>query len=315
LAGADLAIDARSLPGDEQQLAEVVEANRVFGRVTPEQKRAMVGALRSKGHVVAMTGDGVNDTLALKDADLGIAMGSGSAVARGVAQLVLLDDQFEVLPAVVAEGRQVLRNIERVAWLFLVKNVYSVVLSVVVAAAGWTYPFLPRHLTLISGLGIGVPGFFLALAPGSQRFEPGFVRRVLRFSVPAGAITAGAVMASYGIARHQGAAVDQSRTMAVAVTALVSVLVVVLASWPLQPWKLGMAATMAVAFVGAFTLPGINRFFSIERRPSVSVMVEVGGVGLAACAVIVAVTGAMAVARRHGSRSATPLSAGVSETH
>ena len=171
-------------------------AHTVFGRVTPDQKRVLVDSLRRQGHVIAMTGDGVNDTLALKDADLGIAMGTGSQVAKAVAQLVLLDDQFEALPVVVAEGRQVLHNIERVASLFLVKNVYSLIISVAVAVAGWPYPFLPRQLTLVSGLAIGIPGFFLAFAPSQERFRPGFLGRVLRFSIPAGAVAAAAVLLS-----------------------------------------------------------------------------------------------------------------------
>ena len=143
LTGADRPVDARQWVPAPGAPDPVVEGHTVFGRVTPDQKRAMVDALRRGGHVIAMTGDGVNDTLALKDADLGIAMGSGSAVARGVAQLVLLDDQFAVLPSVVSEGRRVLHNVERVASLFLVKNVYSIVISVVVAIAGWPYPYLP----------------------------------------------------------------------------------------------------------------------------------------------------------------------------
>src|SRR5206468_4370799 len=170
-------------------------------RVTPAQKRSMVGALRSRGHTVAMTGDGVNDVLALKDADIGVAMGAGSPASRAVAQIVLLDNRFATLPHVVAEGRRVLGNIERVASLFLTKTVYAVLLSIATAAVALTadeglqglrFPFLPRHLTLISTLTIGVPAFVLALAPSAQRVAPGFVSRVLRFAVPAGIACAAA---------------------------------------------------------------------------------------------------------------------------
>ena len=143
LAGGADPVDARCWPEDQALRDELVRTHTVFGRVTPDQKRSLVDSLRRQGHVIAMTGDGVNDTLALKDADLGIAMGSGSSVAKAVAQLVLLDNQFETLPVVVAEGRQVLHNIERVASLFLVKNVYSLIISVAVAVAAWPYPFLP----------------------------------------------------------------------------------------------------------------------------------------------------------------------------
>jgi cation-transporting ATPase E len=204
LPGASRSVDARALPSTAAEFADAVEDNRVFGRVTPEQKREMVAALQARGHTVAMTGDGVNDVLALKDADLGIAMGSGSAITRGVAQVVILDDDFDVLPAVVSEGRRVLANIERVASLFLVKNVYSLLLSVAIAITGWPYPFLPRHLTLISAVGIGIPGFFLALAPNQQRFQPGFLGRALTFSIMAGTVTATAVMATYASARQEG---------------------------------------------------------------------------------------------------------------
>src|SRR3954471_22782087 len=142
--------DARQLPEDQDELAEVVETHSVFGRVTPQQKRSMVKALQLKGHVVAMTGDGVNDALALKDADIGVAMGSGAAATRAVAQLVLLDGKFAVLPGVVAEGRRVIANIERSANLFVTKTAYAVFIAVAIVISGWRYPFLPRHLTIVS---------------------------------------------------------------------------------------------------------------------------------------------------------------------
>ena len=147
----------------------------MFGRVTPKQKRSMVNALRSKGHTVGMTGDGVNDALALKDADIGIAMGSGSDATRAVAQLVLLDSNFDALPQVVAEGRRVLGNIERTSGLYITKTVYAMLLSLAVGVAGFPFPFLPRHLTLIGALTIGIPSFFLALAP-EHRPVPAGVR-------------------------------------------------------------------------------------------------------------------------------------------
>ncbi|MGZ8762903.1 MAG: HAD-IC family P-type ATPase, partial [Acidimicrobiia bacterium] len=158
-------VDARDLPDDLEALAEILETRTVYGRVTPHQKRSMVAALQSRGHVVAMTGDGVNDALALKDADIGVAMGSGAAATRAVAQLVLLDGRFATLPGVVAAGRRVTANIERVANLFLTKTTYATLLALAVAIARWPYPFLPRHLTVVSSLTIGIPAFFLALAP------------------------------------------------------------------------------------------------------------------------------------------------------
>ncbi len=149
LPGAQRAMDARDLPEDETGLQKALEAHAVFGRVQPHQKRQMVRALQASGHTVAMTGDGVNDVLALKDADMGIAMGSGSSASRAAAQLVLLDGSFATLPAVVAEGRRVINNVERVANLFLVKTTYSMLLAIAVGVAHVPFPFLPRHLTLV----------------------------------------------------------------------------------------------------------------------------------------------------------------------
>jgi cation-transporting P-type ATPase E len=282
LAGGQDPVDARSWPEDEAMRDELISTHTVFGRVTPEQKQALVASLRRRGHVIAMTGDGVNDTLALKDADLGIAMGSGSPVARSVAQLVLLDNQFETLPIVVAEGRQVLHNIERVASLFLVKNVYSLIISVAVAVAGWPYPFLPRQLTLISGLAIGIPGFFLAFAPSEERFRPGFLRRVLRFSVPAGATAALAILLAYASARALSATPAESRAAAVIVAAIVSLSVLVLQSRPLRAWKIALVGTMAALFVGAFLVPGINRLFELQDWPPAAALLQAVAYGAAA---------------------------------
>ncbi len=173
LDGADEPIDARELPEEQDELAEVLESHSVFGRVTPQQKRSMVQALQSRGHTVAMTGDGVNDALALKDADIGVAMGSGSDATRAVAQLVLLDSTFDSLPPVVAEGRRVLGNIERTSGLYLNKTVYAMLISLATGVLGFVFPFLPRHLTLIGAVTIGIPSFFLALAPNTDRFRPG----------------------------------------------------------------------------------------------------------------------------------------------
>ena len=190
-------VDARDLPEDPAALGALLEERSVFGRVTPHQKQAMVRALRARGHTVAMTGDGVNDVLALKLADLGIAMGSGAPATKAVAELVLLDGTFATLPGVVAEGRRVTANIERVANLFITKTVWATLLAVAVGALLLPYPFLPRHLTIIDTLAIGIPSFFLALAPNPRRYRPGFAGRVLRFAIPAGCIVAAATFAAY----------------------------------------------------------------------------------------------------------------------
>ena len=204
LPGAGTPVDARDLPEDPEALGHVLGEHAVFGRVTPHQKQAMVKALQARGHTVAMTGDGVNDVLALKLADLGIAMGSGAAATRAVAELVLLDGRFATLPGVVAEGRRVTANIERVANLFVTKTVWAALLGIAVGVTLLPYPFLPRHLTIIDTLTIGIPSFFLALAPNQRRYLPGFVSRVLRFAIPAGSIIAAATLTAYALARAAG---------------------------------------------------------------------------------------------------------------
>ena len=293
LPGADRVVDARTLPDVEDdpaqvgsELADRVEAARIIGRVTPAQKRAVVAALQERGHTVAMTGDGVNDVLAIKAADLGIAMGSGSAVTRDVAQLVLLDDDFDVMPAVVAEGRRILANIETVACLFLVKNVYSLLISVATSATGWPYPFLPRHLTLISALGIGIPGFFLALGPSDRRFRPGFLRRVGVFSILAGTVTAIAVVGAYATARAEGYLGDQARIVAIVVTTVVTLWVVVIAARPLTPLKAALVAAMAGLFAAAYAIGPVARFFSLRPALPASALLEALALGAAAAAAI-----------------------------
>jgi cation-transporting ATPase E len=181
--------------------------------------------------------------------------------------------------------------------------VYSIVISVTVAAAGWPYPFLPRHLTLISGLAIGIPAFFLALAPSDERFQMGFVRRVLEFAVPAGTVTAVAVLVSYALAREQHSSPDQARTTAVLMTIVVSLWVLVLASRPIRMWKLGLIGAVAAAFTGAFLVPGINTFFNIEHWPQLSLVAQSAALGVAACA---AITVVVAWRRRRGPQTGAP---------
>jgi cation-transporting ATPase E len=258
--GADAPVDARALPEDSGELADVVESHSVFGRVTPQQKRALVAALQSRGHVVAMTGDGVNDVLALKDADIGIAMGNGSPATRAVAQIVLLDGRFSQLPAVVAEGRRVIANIERAASLFLVKNTYALVLALLAASTLGAFPLAPIQLTLISVLTIGVPGFVLALAPNNARYVPGFVPRVLRFSLPIGAVTGLAAYAGYRITRllDPGSGVAEGRTTATYVVMIVSLWTLVVLARPLTGWKLLLVACLAGAGVVVALVPAVG---------------------------------------------------------
>jgi cation-transporting ATPase E len=264
LPDADDPFDARELPEELPALADVMETHSVFGRVTPHQKRSIVAALQSRGHVVAMTGDGVNDALALKDADIGIAMGSGAAATRAVAQLVLLDSQFSTMPGVVAEGRRVIANVERVANLFITKTVYAMLLAIAVGFARWPYPFLPRHLTVISSLTIGIPAFFLSLAPNARRYVPGFIRRVLRFAVPAGTLGAAAAFISYAIARADGANLIRSRTSATLSLMIYGLWVLLILARPLNWWRSLLVGAMAGAFAGAVAVPGLQNFYALD---------------------------------------------------
>jgi cation-transporting ATPase E len=212
-----------------------------------------------------MTGDGVNDVLALKDADMGIAMGSGSAASRAVAQLVLLDNRFATLPVALAQGRRVINNIERVANLFLTKTSYAVTLALLVGLVGRPFPFLPRQLTLVDAFSIGVPGVVLALAPSSDPVRPGLLRRVLSFAIPAGIITGSAAFLLYdALLGRSGNTVDEARTGATATLLGVSLVVLVLASRPLAAWKVGLALGMLGCYVLVAAIDPLREFFRID---------------------------------------------------
>ncbi len=255
--------DARRLPDDPGELAEVVDAHDVYGRVTPEQKRAIVHALQSRGHVVGMTGDGVNDALALKDADLGIAMGNGAPATKAVARVVLVDGRFSTLPGVLGQGRRVMANMERVASLFLAKTTYAAILAVAVVLLVWPYPFLPRHMTIAGTLTIGIPAFFLALPPNNRRYVAGFLRRVLSFAVPAGVVIGAVILLAYGYLRPLVGTGD-ARSASTLVLIGVSLWVVGIQARPLNPWKIALVAAMAGCAALAVAIPWVRDFFALQ---------------------------------------------------
>ena len=278
-------IDGRGLPGDETGLAAALRTERIFGRVTPEQKRSMVIALQSLGRTVAMVGDGVNDTLALKHADLGIAMGSGSAAARAVAHVVLLDGTLARLPGVVAEGRRVIANVELLAKLFLSKTVYAIVLAVTFGLLLLPFPFLPRQLSVVDGLTIGLPGLVLALLPNARIFRLGFLRRAARFCVPAGAVIATAVIAVVLLATAGGATRPQTKTAAVITLTLSALWVLVVLA---RPFTRPTAAVVTAAYAGIVAvvlLPPARDFLRLEPPP-IELLVVAVGASIAASALL-----------------------------
>lgn len=262
------AIDARTLPVNDEELANVLTQHSVFGRVSPDQKRQMVKALQSRGHVVAMTGDGVNDALALKDADIGIAMGNGAQATKAIAELVLLDSQFAQMPRVLAEGRRVIANIERVASFFIIKNVYSLVLALSVTLAALPYPFLPRHLTILSALTIGIPAFLLSLAPNNRRYISGFLGRVLRFAVPVGVLSAIAIFANHLLIEHSGGSPALASTMASILVMTIGMWVLVCLARPMRAWKVALVAGLVGAFALLLAIPFVRELAEFELQAS-----------------------------------------------
>jgi cation-transporting ATPase E len=308
-------MDARQLPAEPDELADTLEQYTTFGRVRPDQKRAIVHALQSRGHTVAMTGDGVNDVLALKDADIGVAMGSGSSASRAVAQIVLLDNRFATLPDVVGEGRRVIGNIERVSNLFLTKTVYSVLLAVLVGLAGLAsklfgtnpllFPFQPIHVTIAAWFTIGIPAFVLSLAPNSERAHPGFVRRVMTSALPSGLVVGFATFISY-LAAYQGREATETQQSQASTTALITLLVTMVwvlavVARPYEWWRIALVALSGLAYVVIFAIPLAQKTFMLD--PSnialTSIALGIGLVGVAAIEVIWWVQGRILGERRH----------------
>lgn len=256
-------VDARGLPEDGDELAEILQIHSVFGRVSPQQKRQFVLALQAKGHTVAMTGDGVNDALAVKAADIGIAMNSGAPATKAVSRLVLLDGRFSHLPKVVHEGRQVIANIERVSMIFLTKTTYITVMAIVFGALVMAFPFLPRQLSMTDGLTLGIPAFFLALLPNSPRYRGGFLRRALRFALPAGISIAVTVLVVNLAGRALGVEVAEMRTASTLVIGITGLWVLLALSRPLTWPRALIVVAMGVGMTFCFTVPVAREFFQL----------------------------------------------------
>jgi cation-transporting ATPase E len=292
-------MDARQLPTEPEALADTLTEYTTFGRVRPDQKRSMVHALQSRGHTVAMTGDGVNDVLALKDADIGVAMGAGSPASRAVAQIVLLDNKFATLPYVVGEGRRVIGNIERVSNLFLTKTVYSVLLALLVGLGGLAskifgsdpllYPFQPIHVTIAAWFTIGMPAFVLSLAPNNERAHSGFVRRVMAAALPSGVVVGLSTFVSYLIAYSGKNATTEQQTQA-STAALITLLigavwVLATVARPYQWWRVALVAFSGLAYVVIFAIPLAREKFMLDPS-NVAVTSAAVGIGVLAAAII-----------------------------
>jgi cation-transporting ATPase E len=287
-------VDARDL-GDDDQLRDALAQHSIFGRVTPEQKRAMVRILQADGHVVAMTGDGVNDAMAIKDADLGIAMGSATPASKAVSKVVLLDNRFDRLPHVLGYGRRVIANVERVSNLFLAKTVYGILFAIVFAVLLWEFPFLPRQLTLVSTLTIGIPAFVLALAPNRRRYQAGILRRLVSYAVPTGVMAAIATGVSYALVRGT-VPLGEARTVATVTLFIVAFWILCVLSRPVNWWRGLLLFGMLGGFAAAMMVPFASDFFAMHVvfSPRLALGAAIGIVGAAGIEII------YRVARRRG---------------
>ena len=261
IAGAERYIDAGQLETDAD-FFHAVDTYTVFGRVTPDKKKKLIQAFKKRKHTVAMTGDGVNDVLAMKEADCGIAMASGAQAATQVGQLVLLDSDFSAMPHIVGEGRRVINNIQRAATLFLVKNIFSLGLALITSCTNWPYPMVPLHLSVISALTIGVPSFFLAMEPNYERFSGHFLRGVLRKAFPGGLTNIFVVLMALTFMMVFDLPEQPMSAVCTAILATVGMLVLFQTCKPFDKFRRLVWWAMAIALVGCFTLLG--SFFELK---------------------------------------------------
>ena len=261
--------DGTEIPQDPDELSAFAAQTSVVGRISPDGKRAIVTALAGAGRYVAMLGDGVNDVPALKSARLAIAQGNGAQMARSIADLVLIDGDFDAIPSLVHEGRKALRNLQRVTKLYVTKSVFAAFLILTIGTSSEAYPLLPRHLSLAAAVTIGVPTFFLALAPSSGAWRPeGFVRRVARFAVPAGVIVGTGTVAGYLFALHDlDYSVIQARTIATTVLIAVGLYLVLALESSGSLRRSGIVGAMCLALAGSYVavllVPGLRGFFQL----------------------------------------------------
>lgn len=256
-------VDARELPEDDDEFKNLVKETTVFGRVTPHQKKKIVTALQEMDHTVAMTGDGVNDVLALKASDCGIAMANGSDATKAVAQLVLMKSDFSALPKVLEEGRKQINNLERVSELFLSKTIYSILLAFVCSVMFLPYPILPIQLSLVGSCAIGIPAFFLAMLPSTGGVKKGFLTRVITVSIPNGIILAGFTVGTFLISLALGVGMQQSRTLALLMFAGISVVILFRVAKPLTNFKAVLCLSMFGIMILAFITPIGRYIFSL----------------------------------------------------
>jgi cation-transporting ATPase E len=270
-------VEGPELPDDPEGLAKAAQANTIFCRIAPEQKKALVAALRESGRYTAMIGDGVNDVPALKQARLAVAMGSGAQVTKGIADVVLLEDEFSRLPEAVGEGRRIARNIHRLGRLYLTKTVYAAALILLVAVPGFAFPFLPRHLTLAAMLTIGIPSFVLALMPSDGPLYRGRLLRALgAFAVPAGLATAlGSILSFFLIDTVFGGSLEAGRTAATTTLIVLGLSFILLLERgrgrehiAIQSYMLGMVIGLGGLFAGILAVPPLRDFFEMELLSS-----------------------------------------------
>jgi len=300
--------EGADIPEDPQELRAFALSASVVGRISPEGKRAIVAALHDAGRYVAMLGDGVNDVPALKAARLAIAQGSGAQMARSVADLVLVGGDFDVIPRLVGEGRKALRNLQRVTKLYVTKSAFAAFLILTIGVTSEAYPLLPRHLSLVASLTVGIPTFFLALAPSSGPWRvESFVGSVARFAVPAGVIVGTGTVTGYLFALHDlDYGVTAARTVATTVLIAVGLYLVVAleaaGSWRRSSLVATMCAVLAGAYALVIAMPGTRHFFQLAA-PSVGILATAAAAALVSIGALV-LAGYGVTASNHSDKAA-----------